>query len=113
MILGAAVGSSLLATALTHGPKSSSGGHNGKKPSSIDRVKKKSKKLDLQRGLGHFHNGIDEISTSTPISKEKHSKFRVPLESYEDDMRMSKATEPLAIDKLLRQVVNRRFQPFK
>lgn len=114
LFLGAAVGSSLLATALSHGSHSSSTSTNRtKKHGKNERPKKKQKHSHLLGGAGNFDNGINHLSTSTPISKQKHSKFRVPLTSHEDDMTTSKTTDPLAVDKLLREIVETRFQPFE
>ena len=114
LILGAAVGSSLLATALSHGaPSSTNASNRVKKHGKNERQRKKQKHSHLLGGTDNFDNGINHLTTSTPIAKQKQPNFRVPVMSAAVDMSTSKTTEPLAVDKLLRQIVERRFQHFE
>ena len=113
--LGAAVGSSLLATALASVPQSSSINRGSKKTSKMERLKKehaKNSKQNQESGK-QFDSGINHVSTSTPIPKQKASKFHVPLPTPHEGSSMARTTNTLAVDKLLRQIVGSRVQPFK
>ena len=115
LTLGAAVGSSLLATALANVPQSSSNSSANKKHSKGGRQKKFNQKQSphLLESGNNFDNGITHLTTSTPIPKQKISKFRVPLPTPHDVSSRSRTEDTLALDKLLRQIVGSRVQPFK
>ena len=113
--LGAAVGSSLLATALASLPQSSSNNRINKKATKMERLKKEHAKHSKQNheSGNQFDSGINHVSTSTPIPKQKASKFHVPLTTPHEGSSMVRTTNTLAVDKLLRQIVGTRVQPFK
>ena len=113
--LGAAVGSSLLATALASVPQSSSINRVNKKAAKMERLKKDHTKHSKQNHASgnQFDSGINHLSTSTPLPKQKASKFHVPLPTPHEGSSMARTTNTLAVDKLLRQIVGSRVQPFK
>ena len=104
----------MLATALAHGSHPTSAS-NCSSPKLIgnDRIKKHKKQSDSRKAAGTFNDGIRNLSTSTPITKSKRPKLQVPVPCQEDDTTSNKSVETFAVDKLLRQLVERRFQPFK
>ena len=112
---GAAVGSSLLATALANVPQSSSIISANKKHSKVGRQRKSNQKhsAHLLDSGNNFDNGITHLTTSTPIPKQKISKFRVPLPTPQEVSSRPRTEDTLALDKLLRQIVGSRVQPFK
>ena len=105
----------MLATALAHGSHTTSAG-NCSSPKVIDnaRIKKHKKQSDSRKAAGTFNDGINNLSTSTPIPKSKRPKLQVPVPCHQEDNATSnESVETFAVDKLLRQLVERRFQPFK
>ena len=115
MISGAPVGSSLLATALANVPQTSAITSLNKKASKMERLKKSNQKHSkhLQEGGNNFELGINHLSTSTPIPKQKNAKFRVPLPTPHEVSSVQRMSDTMAVDKLLRQIVGSRVQPFK
>ena len=115
LISGAAVGSSLLATALANVPQSSAISSLNKKASKVERMKKSNQKHSkhLREVGNNFDSGINHLSTSTPIPKQKNAKFRMPLPTPHEASSVPRMADTMAVDKLLRQIVGSRVQPFK
>ena len=105
----------MLATALAHGSHTTSAVNcSSPKPIGNDRIKKHKKQSDSRKAAGTFNDGIRNLSTSTPLPKSKRPKLQVPVPCHQEDNTTSnKGVETFAVDKLLRQLVERRFQPFK
>ena len=81
----------------------------------MDRLKKSHSKHSKQfhESGNNFDSGINHLSTSTPIPKQKAAKFRVPLTTPQEGSTIARTSNTLAVDKLLRQIVGSRVQPFK
>ena len=81
----------------------------------MERMKKSNQKQSkhLHEGGNNFNSGINHFSTSTPIPKQKNAKFRVPLPTPSEASSVPRMADTMAVDKLLRQIVGSRVQPFK